>query len=72
MSSLISYNRDIWDSTGLAAVPTMRLAGKKLTRRGGDDKLQVAGFSMRNDVWTVLVDAIYQQGGWLFNEDGQG
>lgn len=74
MSSVIFYNRDLWDAVGLAAVPTtwdeLRLAGKKLARRGGDDQLQVAGFSMRSDVWTVLVDTIYQQGGWLFSEDG--
>ena len=74
MTGVIFYNKDLWAQSGLAPeAPTwdaLREAGKKLTRRASDGKLAVAGLSLRGAEWTGLTDMIYQQGGWLFNEDG--
>lgn len=75
-TGVIFYNKDLWDAAGLAAAPKtwddLRLAGRKLTRRAGDGKLQVAGLSINGSIWTMFTDMVYQQGGWLFNEKGNG
>ena len=74
MTGVIFYNKDLWAQAGLVPeAPTwdaLREMGKKLTRRGLDGTLQVAGLSLRGAEWTLPTDMIYQQGGWLFSEDG--
>lgn len=74
MTGVIFYNKELWAQAGvepqIRTWDELREAGKKLTRRSLDDTLQIAGLSLRGAEWTALTDMIYQQGGWLFNEDG--
>src|SRR5690606_38241124 len=74
MTGVIFYNKDLWVEGGLEpdirTWDELRVAGRKLTRRADDGTLEIAGLSLRGAEWTGLTDMIYQQGGWLFNEDG--
>lgn len=73
LTSLVFYNRDLWDQAGLGAAPKtwnqLRTAGKKLTRRGGDGRMQVAGFSFANELQLVWTDLNYQLGGFYYAKD---
>lgn len=80
MSSLIYYNVDMWENAGLSkeeppkAWEELRTAAKKLTQYDDKGKVQVAGFAFTGDGYLQYIweDFKYQQGGWLYNEDGTG
>ena len=75
---MIYYNKDIFAKEGLKAenIPTnwddfIKLA-QQLTQKDADGKVTRAGCAM-NDYWQheyLWQGLIYQQGGWMYNEDG--
>ena len=74
MMPLLFINEEKWEAAGLTAddVPTtwdeLRAVAAKLTERDGRGRITVAGLSMDGQEW--LQNAVYQQGRYLFNEDG--
>ncbi len=74
MMPLLFVNLDKWEAAGLteADVPTtweeLRAVAVRLTERDARDRITVAGLSMDGQEW--LQNAVYQQGRYLFNEDG--
>lgn len=73
MTGGIFYNVALLEQAGIPGVPdswdeTVTVA-KKLTKIAGDGTLKQAGFSFAHDAG-LLVDMIYQHGGWLFGEKG--
>ena len=75
---MIYFNKDIFEQEGLKAedIPAnwddfIKLA-QQLTQTDGDGKVTRAGCGM-NDYWQheyLWQGLIYQQGGWMYNEDG--
>ncbi|HYN89294.1 MAG TPA: extracellular solute-binding protein, partial [Ardenticatenaceae bacterium] len=72
------FNRELLEAEGIAedTIPRnwddfIRLA-QQLTKTDGSGKITQVGFSL-NDYWArewLWMDLIYQQGGWLWSEDG--
>jgi multiple sugar transport system substrate-binding protein len=72
------YNRELLEAEGISGegIPRnwddlMRMA-QQLTRRDAGGRLTQAGFSL-NTFWAreyIWTDLIYQQGGWMWSEDG--
>ncbi|NIS80150.1 MAG: extracellular solute-binding protein [Anaerolineales bacterium] len=75
---MIYFNKELFEAEGLTAddIPTswddfLKLADQ-LTQRDADGNVVVAGCGM-NDYWQheyLWQDLIYQQGGWMYNEEG--
>lgn len=75
---MVYYNKEIFEQEGLKAsdIPTqwddfIKLA-QQLTQKDKDGKITRAGCAM-NDYWQheyLWQGLIYQQGGWMYNEDG--
>ena len=75
MMPILYINSDMWEAAGLTEADTpstwdeLRTVAKKLTQRDGRDRITVAGLSMT--LQEFLINAVYQQGRYLFTEDGQ-
>jgi len=74
MSSLIYYNQRMWVEKGLGHTPRtwdeFRETAIKLTEYGANGDLEIAGLQLGNYLQLLWQDLLYQQGGWLYNEDG--
>ena len=74
MMPVLYINTDMWDAAGLtdADIPStwaeLRSVARRLTQRDGRNRITVAGLSMTPQEF--LINAIYQQGRYLFGEDG--
>jgi len=75
MMPLLFIDTDAWRAAGLTQddVPTtwqeLRAVAKKLVQRDGRGRITVAGLSMDPQEW--MQNAVYQQGRFLFTEDGK-
>ncbi|HEX6972650.1 MAG TPA: extracellular solute-binding protein [Limnochordia bacterium] len=74
MTPAIYYNRDILDRAGVASVPPSWAefldVARKLTQRDASGRLTQVGFQWAGDLQFLFTDLVYQQGGFLFDDDG--
>lgn len=72
MTAGIFYNTDIMSQAGYDGVPStwdeLLGAARRLTRLDGQGQMVQAGFSAQD--MGLLLDLIYQNGGYLFGDDG--
>lgn len=77
MTSMIFYNRDVWELHGLTEEDyphtwdELFALGRKLTARDASGGIRVAGFNFNLNMFWLMTDLIYQQGGRLFADGGE-
>lgn len=76
MSSLIFYNKDLWQTAGLTAADIPRTwtnfeqVAKRLTKYDKNGGVQFAGFGLNGALGLLWCDLNYQMGGSIYNADG--